>query len=250
MEMNMTPHTAIPAPKPRQQGFTLLEVLLAIAITGLIGVGTYQLFSSTLRTQDVVERRSAELEQLQRGLALISRDLQQLVGRSVRNAYGDREFALSNRNELYLLELTRMGWRNPLQDPRSDLQRVFYERADDVLYRYYYRVLDRAQDSEPVRQKLLDKIEELEIRFLDERNQWHSLWPLDSMLEQGTSEAGYRALPKAIEIRLRHQRFGNLTRLYEIAGYYRTQDAEQDNGTGDGGPGGNGDEETGQGESG
>lgn len=216
-----TTHLELSARRPREQGFTLLEVLIAITITGLIGVGTYQLFNSTMRTQAVMEGKGEKLERMQRAMAFISRDMQQLVPRPVRNGYGDQEFALTNRNSLYLLELTRLGWRNPMLAPRSELQRVIYELVDGKLYRSYYPVLDRAQETELRSQELLDEVEEVTLQFLDEKNQWHDDWPLERMFGENSDEH-YKALPKAVRIEIVHQTFGTVYRLYDTVGYYRT----------------------------
>src|SRR5690554_6298392 len=216
-----TTHLELSARRPREQGFTLLEVLIAITITSLIGVGTYQLFNSTMRTQAVMEEKGEKLERMQRAMAFISRDMQQLVPRPIRNGYGDQEFALTNRNSLYLLELTRLGWRNPMLAPRSELQRVIYELVDGKLYRSYYPVLDRAQETEAVSQELLDEVEEITLQFLDERNEWHDEWPLERTFGEN-SEEQYAALPKAVRIELVHETFGTVFRLYDIVGYYRT----------------------------
>lgn len=216
-----TTHQPHHARRHQQRGFTLLEVLIAITVTGLIGVGTYQLFNSTLRTQSVMEEKGVKLERMQRAMTFISRDLQQVVPRPTRNGYGDREYAFSNRNTLYLLEMTRLGWRNPMLAPRSELQRVTYELIEGKLYRNYYPVLDRAQETEFVSQELLDDVEEVSIQFLDEKNQWHDDWPLEGMFGEG-AEGLYTALPKAVRIELVHKTFGTVFRLYDLVGYYRT----------------------------
>src|SRR5690606_12860188 len=224
MAMPIFRRTTLQEPKTRwnpQRGFTLLEVLIAITVTGLIGIGTYQLFNSTLRTQSLMEEKGLKLERMQRAMAFISRDLQQLVPRPVRNGYGDEEFTLTNRNSLYLLEMTRIGWRNPMLAPRSELQRVSYELVEGKLYRNYYPVLDRAQETEAVSQELLDDVEEVSIQFLDEKNQWHDDWPLEGMFGEGAEEL-YTALPKAVRIELVHKTFGTVFRLYDLVGYYRT----------------------------
>src|SRR5690554_2171648 len=224
MAMPIFRRTTLQEPKMRwnpQRGFTLLEVLIAITVTGLIGIGTYQLFNSTLRTQSLMEEKGLKLERMQRAMAFISRDLQQLVPRPVRNGYGDEEFTLTNRNSLYLLEMTRIGWRNPMLAPRSELQRVSYELVEGKLYRNYYPVLDRAQETEAVSQELLDEVEEITLQFLDERNEWHDEWPLERTFGEN-SEEQYAALPKAVRIELVHETFGTVFRLYDIVGYYRT----------------------------
>ncbi len=236
------------SPRGRARGFTLIEVLIAITITGMIGVGTYQLFSRVLMTQEAMETRSEKLERLQRTMAFLSRDFQQLAPRPIRNEYGDYEFALSNRNTLYLVELTRFGWRNPLLAARSEMQRVSYELDDEgKLYRNYYRVLDRAQDSQPLSQELLDKVQEVTLRFLNGENKWQEYWPNEAVMgksqNQGTGaryNPVYETLPRAIEIRIQHEEFGVMTRLFEIAGREETGGfGENPSGSGGNNVGGN-----------
>src|SRR5690606_41257566 len=111
------------SPRLRARGFTLIEVLIAITITGMIGVGTYQLFSRVLMTQEAMETRSEKVERLQRTMAFLSRDFQQLAPRPIRNEYGDYEVAVSNRNTLYRGGLTRLGSRKPLRAARSEVRR-------------------------------------------------------------------------------------------------------------------------------
>jgi general secretion pathway protein J len=56
-----------------------------------------------------------------------------------------------------------------LPAPRSDLQRVHYYLEEDArLWRAYHRTLDRVVDAELQRVKLLDDVDEIELRFLED----------------------------------------------------------------------------------
>lgn len=199
----------------RQSGFTLLEVLIAIGITALIGLGTWQLLGGTIRAQDITQSNSERFERLQKMMLILSRDIQQVSHRSIRDEYGDFQPALSNRNTLYLIELTRSGWRNPMGDSRSDLQRVSYELLDGELLRHYWTTLDRAQDSESVIQTLLGDIESISFRFMNEEKQWVDSWPPEQT-NTDDSRVGNHLLPKAVEITIIHNYFGTLKRLYDL----------------------------------
>jgi len=48
----------------KQAGFTLLEVLIAVAITASIGVGAVQLLSSIIDTKQATDIRSEKLASL------------------------------------------------------------------------------------------------------------------------------------------------------------------------------------------
>ncbi|WP_246840988.1 type II secretion system minor pseudopilin GspJ [Hahella sp. CCB-MM4] len=234
------------------RGFTLLEILIAITITAMLGTGAFYLLNQGVRTKNSTEDRGEILEQLQKSQRIIEYDISQVVARSVRGEYGDEFYALSNLNALSLVEFTRTGWRDPksllaLMDedtevlPRSQLQRVSYEMEEDDLYRVYWDVLDRAQDSKPLRQKLMESVEDVKFRFLDNDNEWSEQWPPQAQLVNSESDP-YHALPKAVEFEFTHKMFGHIRRLYYIAGASMPvvvdSDKGNDSGSGRDDPGG------------
>ena len=73
--------------------------------------------------------------------------------------------------------LTRGGWRNPLQRPRSDLQRVAYRLQGEDLIRAYWPVLDRLGDEEPLTQTILEDVDDLEFFVIDQQGEEHKIWP-------------------------------------------------------------------------
>ena len=68
----------------------------------------------------------------------------------------------------------RGGWRNPLGQARSRLQRVRWSLSGETLERRYWLVLDRAQDSKPRVQQVLDGVTALSWRFLDKEHNWRA----------------------------------------------------------------------------
>ncbi len=211
----------------RQNGFTLLEVLIAIGITALIGLGTWQLLGGTIRAQQITQNNSERFEQLQKMMLILSRDVQQVSHRAIRDEYGDFQPAVSNRNTLYVMELTRSGWRNPMGDTRSDLQRVSYELLDGELLRHYWTMLDRPQDSESVIQTLLTDIDAIVLRFMDDENQWVESWPPEQT-DTDNSRIGKYLLPKALEITIEHNYFGSLKRLYDLPQFLQIETVAND----------------------
>ncbi len=198
-----------------QTGFTLLELLVAITVTALIGVGIWQLLGLSLRSQEVLERQSDGLQELQRLMLFLDRDFQQVSSRMIRNEFGDRDYTLTNRNTLYKIELVRAGWRNPLNYKRSEMQRVAYAIDGETLLRLNWAVLDRAQDSEPRSMELMKGIETFSIQFLTPDNAWVDEWPPDSVL--GTEDdTRYQIVPRALRIDVEHRAYGKFHRLYDL----------------------------------
>lgn len=212
----------------RQRGFTLVELLIAIAVFAVMAGIAYSGLSSVINSRETINAALDRSKHLQMALWRIQQDIEQTVDRPVRNRYGDREPAVYGSPTLGLY-VTRAGWANPLGEPRSTLQRVHYQLdGDRHLERAYFRVLDQAQDSEPVVTDLLDGVTAVEWRYLDSNNQWQDRWPPDT--GNGTStdrrtpgltsddQASAAPLPKAIELRLDTESRGRLRLLFAIAG--------------------------------
>ncbi|WP_068642059.1 type II secretion system minor pseudopilin GspJ, partial [Oleiphilus sp. HI0132] len=96
-----------------QQGFTLLEVLIAIGITALIGLGAWQVLNSAITSSDRTQVHLEELNQIQKAMLIVKRDLSQVIGRSIRDEYGDYQNALDSSSDFYKIQFSRVGWRNP-----------------------------------------------------------------------------------------------------------------------------------------
>lgn len=202
-----------------QSGFTLMEVLIAVTITAVIGLGVWQVISSVIISRDRVDEVATDFEGLQKAFLLMSRDITQVVNRPVRNIYGDFAPALSSRDDAYELVMTRQGWRNPLGSRRSELQRSAYEYTGEELRRRYWVMVDQGQEEESRDQLLLSDITEFEIRFMNAERDWVDEWPpenTDSTAGDGQSSAPRLPLPLGIEISLTHERFGELTRLFTL----------------------------------
>ena len=205
----------------QQRGFTLLEVLVAVFITSMLALGVWQLMNTLLAARDGVDRVSGEFQKVQRAVTLFERDVFQAIDRPVRDGFGDRRMALSSRISASNLRLTRQGWRNPLGERRSELQRVAweYDELDQVLTRRYWVVLDRAQDSEAREQQLLEDLESVEFRFIGEGDSWLDDWPDAERSRARGEDAGSAGLPRAVEMTIEHERFGVIRRVVDLGGF-------------------------------
>ena len=161
--------------KKNISGFTLIEILVALFIFGIIGIVSGQLLTQTLSSHKALSLKGEGLQELHRGLQILQRDILQFVDRPIRNGYGEtREAFLIGLDGT--LELTRSGWRNPLGYARSEVQRVAYTWQDKKLIRGYWNELDRAVISEPNYQTLFEDIERAEFYAVDGRGNEHMTW--------------------------------------------------------------------------
>lgn len=150
---------------------------MALAVFAVIGVLATQILRQMTDFGGHAVERGGVLTDAQRALAIMRRDIEQLAHRPVRDVFGDAGTAVVVGSGERLLEFTRLGWRNPLGEQRSDLQRVAYAWDGDSLHRLFWRVLDRAPGSEPGRQLLLSGVSEVTFTALDSAGDEHDVWP-------------------------------------------------------------------------
>ncbi len=197
---------------PSQEGFTLLELLVALSIFAILSAMAYGGLRVVLDSKQRNEQHAQRLIELQTALSFLQRDIEQAVGRSVRDGFGDVQPAWRSGFGARLFSLTRAGWRNGPGLRRSNLQRVSYRFQDGRLARQFWPVLDRADDTEPPERELLTGIEQVELRYLDAQGQWRDQWPPLNL-----DRADPALLPRAVEISLTLEDMGKVRRVMRVA---------------------------------
>ncbi|MBC3765869.1 type II secretion system minor pseudopilin GspJ [Neptunicella marina] len=190
----------------RTRGFTLLEVLIAMAIFAVIGLASNAILTSVLDSNQLSGERFDKLEKLQRAMLTLERDIEQAVPRSIRIQGESSGWCIKGGNGEFEsdadgLGLVHSGWHNPqLMLPRSTLQPVAYRLREGKLQRVYSNYVDNVIGYEPKVRDLLDNIDDFQVRFYTSEEQPQETYT-------GTK------LPKAVEITIQSQDFGELTRL-------------------------------------
>ena len=196
------------------QGFTLIEILVAMAIFSLIGLASTGLLTTVIDDDKASSQRFAELEQLQRAMLTIERDLLQAVPRAVRlNGEVNQVVIRGGEDELGgmadSIAFVHAGWHNPqLMLPRSTLQLVGYRLEENKLLRLYGNYLDNVIGYEPKTRVLLEGISDFQVEFLTNSNNEDDDWQ-DSYV--GT------ALPLAVAITFKSDVFGEIRREFLLA---------------------------------
>ncbi len=199
-----------------QRAFTLIEVLVALAIFGVLSVLSYQALAMTLDNADLLNARMDRLRAVQQTMRLLGRDLTQATPRPVRDPLsgGMIPSIRTDPGTQFALEVTHGGWANPAGLARSTLQRSSYRVEDGELIRFHWNVLDAALASEPFTTVLLDEVESIEFNYLPPGgSEWSAQWPPLGM-------AGPRALrmrPHVVEVVLKLTGEGELRRFFEVA---------------------------------
>jgi general secretion pathway protein J len=202
----------------RSAGFTLLELLVSLAIFALLATMAYTALNTVLNARKEVDQRAARLAELQTAFMVMERDIEEAVARPVRDDLGDEQAALKGGGVgVTVLSLTRTGWRNPLGEARSDLQRVAYGFNNHQLVRDSWSTLDRAPGNEPYSEVLINGVSAVDVRFLGQDRQWVSYWPPDSG-NGGQQEQSAVLMPRAVEVSVDVDGWGRIVRLFRVPG--------------------------------
>lgn len=190
----------------RAHGFTLLELLVAMAIFSILSVLAYGALNTILDNRVATNKAADRLAEVQLAMLRMSDDLRQIAPRRIRSEYGDKLPAI--KTEIGLgVEWSRAGYQNPAHLKRSNLQRIGYQLTDSILYRLQWLVLDRAQDSSPQKLALLHDVSAMEWRFMTSDGSWSSQWP------PANAEVDKEYYPRAVEVNLELKDWGKIRRL-------------------------------------
>lgn len=203
----------------RQPGFTILEVLIAMAIFTLIGLATSGLLSSVIDSDSLSQRKFEKLQALQRAMLTIERDILQAVPRPVRLQGESNSVVMSGQDnllesEFYGLGFVRDGWHNPqLMLPRSTLQAVGYRVQEGQLQRLYGNYVDNVIGYEPKVKVILKDVEGFTIRFFVDKQE-------DASDPENWEESYLgNVLPAAIAITITTKDFGEVRREFLLGGH-------------------------------
>ncbi len=198
-----------------KNGFTLLEILIALFIFTIVSVIVVSALHNVINIQTDTQKKAARLQQLQIALLLISRDMEQIVNRPITTSAGQIEGFIGQTKAV---TFTHTGLANPFgQLNRATLQRTKYEWENGRLKRFTWPVLDRAKNIAPDARLLLDSVSDLQFEYLDNKGRFQKIWP---PLDQPKA-----VLPLAVRVSLTLRDWGNISQLYIIAG----QPIEQSN---------------------
>lgn len=195
------------------RGFTLLELLVAMAIFGVLSAMALGGLNAIITQQTIAKQQILRLAALQRTVRFLTEDFTQLNPRYVRDVLGqDSEAPLvADLSGGTIVRLSRGGWRNPVPVRRGTLQRVQYRIEDEILYREYWPVMDYPLGMEPRQTELLDEVDEIRIEYLDNESRWHVQWP--PLRQQGTGSFTY---PRAVRITLDLADWGEIVRIVDL----------------------------------
>ena len=197
--------------KKAHDGFTLLEVLIAIAIFSIISLSSFTIFDSVLKGDATAKLRSERQNELQRAFLIIERDITQIARRSIRlDGEAPLERLIQSASDSFASEeqaiaFVRHGWTNPgLLLPRSDMQVVAYRLTEETMHRLHFNFVDSVVGEEPKIRPLISDVTELSFEYYDGKK-WQETWSNNS-------------LPLAIAIEIETKDYGLIRRQFLVPG--------------------------------
>ncbi|MDH5513411.1 MAG: type II secretion system minor pseudopilin GspJ [Gammaproteobacteria bacterium] len=199
----------------RGNGFTLLELLVAIGIFALISAIAYGSLTRLMNDRARLESEHEHWRSLSLAFTRLEEDFSQAREREIRDVIGFKQPAFRGQptdtraTAPPSVEFTRGGVLHFGNDTRSDLQRVAYRLVDGTLMRLTWPVLDLGPQTVPVETPILAQVEEFRVRFYAPAGTWLDAWPVDGIPD---------LLPRGVEVRLRLTGRGEFTRLMLVNG--------------------------------
>ena len=196
-----------------QRGFTLIEILVAMAIFTLIGFASTGLLSTVIDSNDLSGERVDKLQSMQRAMIIIERDIQQAISRPIRIEGEVNEVVLEggigSDSDADSIRFVRSGWLNPqFILPRSTLESISYRLDEKRLERLSGHYVDNAIGYEPRIRVLLEGVTDFRVEFFVGDTS-------DGELEWRESYTG-AILPRGVALEIETETFGLIRREFEL----------------------------------
>lgn len=169
-------------------GFTLVELLVALLIFGMLAGAGVMLLRFSVDAQSAAKTRLDAIGAARRIDSLLASDMAQAVPRPTRDDAGTAARAFEGTPEA--VAFVRGGWDNLDAAPRASLMRVAYRIEGGRLVRRQWPMLDGAAPEPPA--TLLDRVAALRLRYRA-ADGWRDRW----------DPIRLDALPRAVELTVR-----------------------------------------------
>jgi general secretion pathway protein J len=183
-------------PGARDDGFTLLEVLVAVAIFAIAAQLAFGGLRQVIAARDRLIPRQDAVAELRQAVTMLSLDLGAATSRPVRDALGSQAPALQAGSGEELVSFSRLDAARPALLDAVGIYRVSYRLRDGQLLRDLWPVTDRVQGTRPLTQDLLGGLAAVTMRFkARDSSPWSDVWPAADTTDPAR-------VPRAVEVTL------------------------------------------------
>jgi general secretion pathway protein J len=204
----------------RNRGFTLVELLIALAIFALISAFAYRGLTGLLESREALSAESRKWRDVALFVGRFERDLQAVLARRAAGPSGTIHAPLSSTIDTGAgpaqgIALTRSGaglQANALSAPL----RVAYRAREGGIERLAWTAVDAAPRSQPDAVPVLSGARAFSLRYLNARGEWQANWGLPGSPEATSTTVS--ALPAAVEMTLELASGERIVRLIDLPG--------------------------------
>ncbi len=165
----------------RAAGFTLVEMLIAIAIFGIIAAAGYRVLDTVLTTRQRVTDEYRRWRDIARAIAWIERDFEAAAARPTRGPLDQKLPALlgleaTAQPDQPLVSFTRTGGLDA-SGVAAPPRRIAYRVRDGVIERLAWPAPDQTARSQPTVAVVLKGVSAMSLRYRDGGGNWRGRWP-------------------------------------------------------------------------
>ena len=197
----------------RRNGFTLVEVLVALGLFALVSLMGYRGLNSLIDGQRHLQTRDEKWHALDHCFIIFHSDLDQATDRPIRNSSGVEEEGMSADFEAggvldALITWTKVGSPN-LGTLAAAPQRVSWRLRNHQIERLSWEALDQGSRNAPKPSVILQHVERFEVRLLGPagpQQAWDRRW----------RKPAHTGLPRAVEIQIELEDGLQITRIFDV----------------------------------
>jgi general secretion pathway protein J len=177
----------------RGSGFTLLELLVALAILALLSLLGYRAVASLTDSEVRLSEETQRWRTIDALFVRIEADLREAVPRNARMGGGVAAawIGVTDAAGNTTLEFSRAG-PEFAPDVGAAGQRLAYRFDRGGVEVLYWPYLDNAPNAVPTIHRLVDNVAGFRVSYLDRAGAWRDRWPV----------AGEAAIPRAVRVEL------------------------------------------------
>lgn len=193
------------------RGYTLIEVMVALAVFAILAAITSQALYHAFDTRARVNVQANQLNDIQLAIALLSRDTEQVIDRSIRG--NEMHLFPPFIGQPHYFEFTRDGLVNPGGvELRSTLKRIAFLCMGKKLVRRSWESLDTPSRKNYRDKILLNNLDECSFAYLTNARQILTEWREYAVQQNQKKET----LPLAIQVNLNIHNWGKMSLLFAV----------------------------------